>query len=202
MRQRTLSVNVEKASQDERFLVRSPAVGIYSHHPEPGSILTGGSRVGRLAILNRQYELVLPPHVGGRVEKVAVDDKVTPVEYGQVLFHLARRGWGIPEEERRETEVAREDAVGETYAVVSPTDGVFYRRPRPDAPPYVDVGDRVVQGQTLGLVEVMKCFNPIQYGGPELPGEAEIVEICVDDGVEIKAGQPLFRVREGSSRRG
>lgn len=196
MGQRTLPVKVEKTSEDERLIVRSPAVGLYSHHPEPGSILTEGSRVGRLTILNRQYTLVLPPRVGGRVEKVAVDDKVTPVEYGEELLHLVRRGWEFPEEDRQEAEAAREFAPGGTHVVVSPTDGVFYRKPRPDAPPYVNVGDRVVQGQTLGLVEVMKCFNPIQYGGPGLPREAEIVEICVEDGAEIKAGQPLFRVRE------
>lgn len=47
----------------------------------------------------------------------------------------------------------------------------------------------------MGLVEVMKCFNPIQYGGPGLPPQAEVVKICAEDGAEIKSEQILFLVR-------
>ena len=77
----------------------------------------------------------------------------------------------------------------------SPTDGVFYRSPAIDAKAYVQVGDRITTGQPLGLIEVMKTFNPIAYGGAGLPDEAEIVEIAAADGQEVRAGQALVIVK-------
>ena len=51
------------------------------------------------------------------------------------------------------------------------------------------------RGQVVGLVEVMKTFNQIQYGGAGLPEEAEVLEIRADEGAEIRAGQVLVVVR-------
>ena len=45
-----------------------------------------------------------------------------------------------------------------TNAIKTPYPGTFYRRPTPDAEPYVDAGDRVSAGDIVGLVEVMKNF--------------------------------------------
>ena len=42
----------------------------------------------------------------------------------------------------------------------------------------------------------MKTFNPIVYGGAGLPDEAEIVEVLVPDEAEVRAGQPLVRVKK------
>lgn len=81
------------------------------------------------------------------------------------------------------------------HAVVCPANGVFYRRPRPADPPYVDVGSAVRTGQTLGLIEAMKTFSPIPYGGPGLPSEASVVEIRADDSQEVRHGQVLFVLR-------
>jgi acetyl-CoA carboxylase biotin carboxyl carrier protein len=72
---------------------------------------------------------------------------------------------------------------------------MFYRRPRPDEPAYVEVGQVVESGSTLGLVEVMKCFSAITYGGQQLPARAEVAEIRADDGAEVTADQILFVVR-------
>ena len=80
-------------------------------------------------------------------------------------------------------------------AVVSPTHGMFYRRPRPDADCYVEVGDTIETGGTLALVEVMKCFSAIAYGGDGLPARAEIVEIRVEDGADVSAEDILYVVR-------
>jgi hypothetical protein len=170
-------------------------VGLYSHHPKPGSSLASSGLAGRLLILNRTHDLVLPAGVSGLVGKVEVDDKVAPVEYGQILFQLHQRGLGQLAGEGIGTAVAVTPGAVEGTPVPSPTDGVFYLRLNPNAEPYVRVGSRVVGGQTLGLVEVMKSFNPIKYGGPGLPPEAEIVEICAQNGAEIKSGQILFLVR-------
>ena len=80
-------------------------------------------------------------------------------------------------------------------AVTAPTDGVFYRRPAPDAAPFVEPGGRVEAGQPVGLVEVMKTFNQILYGGPGFPDSAEVLEIRAEEGAEIRSGDVLVVVR-------
>jgi acetyl-CoA carboxylase biotin carboxyl carrier protein len=80
--------------------------------------------------------------------------------------------------------------------VVSPSDGVFYRKPSPDAPAFVEVGASVSAGQAVGLVEVMKTFNQILYGGPGFPEPATVVEIRADDTAEVRAGQVLLVVSQ------
>jgi acetyl-CoA carboxylase biotin carboxyl carrier protein len=57
--------------------------------------------------------------------------------------------------------VAAGPAVSEGKTVVSPMVGIFYRAPSPNDPNFVEIGDRVEIGQTLGLVETMKVFNEI-----------------------------------------
>jgi acetyl-CoA carboxylase biotin carboxyl carrier protein len=52
--------------------------------------------------------------------------------------------------------------VSEENVVRSPVPGIFYRRPRPDSPPYVSEGDVVEHGVVVGLIEVMKQFYEVQ----------------------------------------
>src|SRR6185295_19175805 len=80
-------------------------------------------------------------------------------------------------------------------ACPAPTDGVFYRRPAAGVPPFVEVGSRIRSGAPVGLVEVMKTFHQIVYGGPGLPAEVEVLEIRAEDGEEVRARQPLVVVR-------
>ena len=80
-------------------------------------------------------------------------------------------------------------------AVRSPTDGVFYRRPSPDADPYVVEGSEIERGSVLALVEVMKCFNQIAYGrDEESPEKGRIHRVLADDAHEVRYGQVLFIV--------
>ena len=50
------------------------------------------------------------------------------------------------------------------HVVKSPLPGVFYRRPAPEEPTFVEEGDAVTAGQTIGLVEVMKQFAEVKAG--------------------------------------
>ena len=47
------------------------------------------------------------------------------------------------------------------HTIKSPLPGTFYRRPSPDADPYVSEGDEVKEGDVVGLVEIMKSFHEI-----------------------------------------
>ena len=68
--------------------------------------------------------------------------------------------------------------------------GTFYRRPRPDAEPFVSVGDRVRKGQVLCIIEAMKLMNNI-----EAESGGEIVEILSEDGSPVQFGDRLFLIR-------
>ena len=68
--------------------------------------------------------------------------------------------------------------------------GTFYRKPSPDDPAFVKVGDSVKKGDTLCIIEAMKVMNEIQS---EISGE--IVEILVEDGSSVEFGQLLFKIR-------
>ncbi|MGK7310773.1 MAG: acetyl-CoA carboxylase biotin carboxyl carrier protein [Candidatus Longimicrobiales bacterium M2_2A_002] len=73
--------------------------------------------------------------------------------------------------------------------ITSPMVGTFYRAPAPDAPPYVEVGSKVSEGQTLCILEAMKLMNELEA---EVSGE--IREILVDNAEPVEYGQVLFRI--------
>jgi acetyl-CoA carboxylase biotin carboxyl carrier protein len=71
--------------------------------------------------------------------------------------------------------------------VPSPMVGVVYLSPEPGAPPYVTPGARVVQGQTLLLIEAMKTFNQIKA-----PRAGVVTKILVENGAPVEYGEPLL----------
>lgn len=196
MNEPILSVEVEPCEGGWR--IRAPLVGRWSAHPHPGALVGAGSVVGLLDRLDRRFLLVLPDGTAGRVRGAMPRDRVVAVEYGQVLFELSPLreddAAGLEAEGRATGAVVPGLAPG-LHAVVAPTDGVFYRRPTPGARPFVDAGDRVRAGQPVGLIEVMKTFGQIPYGGAGLPEEAEVVEVRAADGAEVRAGDVLVVVR-------
>lgn len=72
-------------------------------------------------------------------------------------------------------------------AVPSPMVGTAYRRPSPDAKPFVEVGSVVKAGERVLLVEAMKTFNDIVA-----PRAGKVVAIMVEDGQPVEYGEPLL----------
>ncbi len=72
-------------------------------------------------------------------------------------------------------------------AVPSPMVGTVYVAPEPGQPPYVKVGDRVKEGDTLMIVEAMKTMNPILA-----PRAGAVTEICVRNSEPVEFGQTLL----------
>jgi|TARA_B110000495_G_C23025233_1_gene609096 acetyl-CoA carboxylase biotin carboxyl carrier protein len=83
---------------------------------------------------------------------------------------------------------AANTSVGEE--INSPMVGTFYRKPTPDDPDFVNVGDTISVGQTLCIIEAMKVMNEIKA---ERSGT--ITEICADEGTPVQYGDALFRVQ-------
>ncbi len=73
------------------------------------------------------------------------------------------------------------------HRVESPMVGTFYAAPNPESGPFVQVGDRVVQGQTLCIIEAMKIFNEITADRA-----GTVREIKVENAEPVEFGQALF----------
>ena len=73
--------------------------------------------------------------------------------------------------------------------VRAPNLGLFYRSPKPGAPPYVQIGEEVGEDTEICLIEVMKLFTPVVAGV-----KGVVRRICVDDGALVEFDQPLFYV--------
>ena len=71
----------------------------------------------------------------------------------------------------------------------SPMVGVFYAAPAENAAPYVAVGDRVKQGDTLCIIEAMKLMNEITA-----EKDGVVAEVCAGNGQVVEYGTPLFRL--------
>jgi acetyl-CoA carboxylase biotin carboxyl carrier protein len=79
------------------------------------------------------------------------------------------------------------------HEVTAPMPGTFYRRPQPDEPPFVEVGDRVSAGDTVCVIEVMKQFSEVAAGA-----DGVISDIKVDNEAAVRAGQVLLVVDTGA----
>ena len=73
--------------------------------------------------------------------------------------------------------------------IESPMVGTFYASPAPDAPPFVQTGDRIEKGRTVCIVEAMKLMNEIEadVGGI-------VAERLVENGQGVEFGQRLFKI--------
>jgi len=71
--------------------------------------------------------------------------------------------------------------------VKAPMSGIFYRRPAPDQPPYVEVGDVVMKKQVLALLETMKVFQKVKS-----PIAGKIIEIVAQNEAPVKDNELLL----------
>ncbi|MGB3634769.1 MAG: acetyl-CoA carboxylase [Rubrobacteraceae bacterium] len=73
--------------------------------------------------------------------------------------------------------------------VKAPMPGTFYRRPDPESETYVEEGDSVSAGDTVGLVEVMKSFHEIKA-----EEDGTVAKILVEEEEAVSAGQDLLEL--------
>ena len=81
------------------------------------------------------------------------------------------------------------DDTSKYITIKSPMIGTFYRKPSPDKPLFVEVGDEVTPGKVVCIIEAMKLFNEIES---EVKGK--IVKILVEDQSPVEYDQPLYLV--------
>jgi len=79
------------------------------------------------------------------------------------------------------------DTTPSGHQVCSPMVGTFYAAPSPGASPFVQVGDRVSEGETLCIIEAMKLMNQI-----EADKTGTIKAVLAENGQPVEFDQPLF----------
>ena len=84
---------------------------------------------------------------------------------------------------------APEAARAEYATVNAPLTGVFYRSPTPQAPPFIQVGGSIAQGDVIGLIEAMKLFNEIRS-----TASGKVRRILIENGQLVRAHQPIIEL--------
>jgi acetyl-CoA carboxylase biotin carboxyl carrier protein len=75
------------------------------------------------------------------------------------------------------------------HRVTAPSVGLFWRSPKPGAPPFVEVGDEVGPDDTVCIVEVMKLMNHVRAGVA-----GTVLAVHPENGQMVEHGDPLFTV--------
>jgi acetyl-CoA carboxylase biotin carboxyl carrier protein len=185
-----LTVGGDAGDGDGLIHLTSPAVGWFRPTVRAGDLLNPGELLGTLEVLGKVHALVAPRHRGLVIGELSARG----VGYGETLA-VIDPALGHTAGATAVAEVASQSnaAAGSGVVFTAPTSGRYYGRPAPGKPPFVVVGDEVTEGRTLCLLEVMKTFNRVTYGGAALPARARVAEILAADESDVDAGAPLIR---------
>ena len=183
-----LEVLVER--EDAIVRVLCPALGVWRHSFDVGQLLGAAASLGELLVLGRPTALLLPASIAGTVTEVGGGDlrAELPRGFRDILLVLdvsVAVAGGDP---------AMATTDGESPAAVrgfrAPTSGRFYSRPEPSKPPFVTVGDEILEGQPICMLEVMKTFSRVRYEGPP----AVVKAIKPDDGDDLESGDLILEL--------
>lgn len=190
-------LTVLSETKDSEHSLLSPKVGYFTIAHPSGTFLSPGAFVGRLRVMNSHYDLYLPGNIQGKVIVDEKRDRIIPVEFGQELFRLNPEQQLVESEKEAAPGKSKGDVTAdadEGFVITAFTAGIFYKKPSPDAPSFVEVGQKIEKGKALGLIEVMKTFNRIIFHGTDKADVGTVKKVYVEDAVEVKSGQSLFLI--------
>jgi acetyl-CoA carboxylase biotin carboxyl carrier protein len=147
--------------------------------------LINKSNIGELSIEEKDFKILIK-------QKKERQDVVAgqPVIQPPVIFQSPVAVQAQPQQTviqaAGEQTVAKADNL---ITIKSPMIGTFYKRPTPDKPNFVEVGDEIEPGDVVCIIEAMKLFNEIES---EVSGK--IVKVLVEDSSPVEYDQPLFLV--------
>jgi acetyl-CoA carboxylase biotin carboxyl carrier protein len=170
--------------------VRAPAPGWFHVVVQADHLVTQGDVIGELEVLGRPVRIIAPAIAG--LVKLPPGPALArrAVGYGDVLVRVVTNvsiggggggGVGVDAPARAQGLVFR-----------APTSGRFYGRPTPDKPPFVQPGSELSVGTTVCLLEVMKTFHRVTYGGADVPPRARVRDVLVADGADVNQGDALL----------
>ena len=182
------------ASKGLYTYLQSPAVGLWLAQVSPGQVVVPGMRLGLLSILGVTHEIIVPHDAVGRIEALSTTG-ASPCEvaYETTMFLLDPQNVGVAKQAELTSDPLSMQTE-ENLIFRSPTSGRYYLTSAPGKPPFVRVGDVISTGHTIGLLEVMKTFNRIHYGGDHFPATAQVVKIFPENGQDLTAGDALLQL--------
>ena len=142
------------------------------------------SNIGELTIEQKDFRLTIKQKEEQVTQVVAAPVQSAPV-YTSAPSFAAPQPVGAPAEKPKAPEATPSNLI----TIKSPMIGTFYRRPTPDKPNFVEVGDEISIGKVVCIIEAMKLFNEIES---EVQGK--IVKILAEDASPVEYDQPLFLV--------
>jgi len=176
--------------------LRSPGVGLWRGAPAPGEVVVGGQPIGELETLGVLTRLRAPAGASGRVVEAlgaAAGQARRAVQHGDALLVLDPAvGAAVDPRAQESRAAARTDAGALVFR--TPSSGRYYGKPGPGKAPFVAVGDVIVEGQSVALLEVMKTFTRVQYGGEGLPERARVLAILPADESDLAPGDVLLEL--------
>jgi len=92
----------------------------------------------------------------------------------------------VPAAAPAEAPAAIEDPAAHPGAVTSPMVGTVYLQAEPGSPPFITVGAKVSEGDTILIIEAMKTMNQIPA-----PKSGTVTRILVEDSAAVEFGSPL-----------
>jgi hypothetical protein len=161
----TIAALARKDAGDEVRALEAPKIG--------GVVRSGGARkrrslrgvvLGVLVQLGHKLVVVAPQGVTGSSSGPASRERRRPVGYGEVLLSVVRSPLTSRRGRRRRTHPPR----ARTGSRHRDRRASSIPAASPGGPPFAPKGAQLHAGQTIGLIEVMKTFNPIAYGGGAL----------------------------------
>ena len=185
MRMHAKRVALIARAHGDGFQLCAPMPGKFRPAIRSGASLDADDVIGILEVLGTSHELVVPANATGFVTN-ELDTHVA--QFGDVLVELA------PGAVAGVAQKAAAATASKTHGLVfrAPTSGRFYGRPAPDTPAFVSAGDELQAGATVCLLEVMKTFHRVHYGGSDVPERARVREVLVKDGDDVNAGDALL----------
>ncbi len=107
-----------------------------------------------------------------------------------VMPPVQQQASGPEADKANESPVSDKNSIPDGHIVKSPMVGTFYRAASPGASAFVEIGQRVKEGDTLCIIEAMKLLNEI-----EADKNGVIKAILLENGQPVEYGEPLFVIQ-------
>jgi acetyl-CoA carboxylase biotin carboxyl carrier protein len=144
------------------------------------------SNIGEVTIEQKDFRVTIRQKEEQVTQVVAAPVQQQPVYAAAPPPALSHQSAAAAPADKAKT---NETSPSNLITIKSPMIGTFYRRPTPDKPNFVEVGDEVSTGKVVCIIEAMKLFNEIES---EVQGK--IVKVLAEDASPVEYDQPLFLV--------
>lgn len=143
------------------------------------------SNIGEVTVEQKDFKVTIKQKEDKVTQVVSAPVASAPVYAAAPVSSAAPAVSNAPAEKPK----AADTSASNLITIKSPMIGTFYRRPTPDKPNFIEVGDEITEGKVVCIIEAMKLFNEIES---EVRGK--IVKILAEDASPVEYDQPLFLV--------